>query len=100
MPARKKTTRSRSMVSRGGKLGPTLKKEGIFKGSGTYVAKQTGIQAMKKVVPAYLMLVALSAATPALGNSIAQSTATIPVANVLTSTASGYGAMLRSKLGR
>tara|TARA_R110000823_G_scaffold310312_1_gene435166 strand:- start:499 stop:801 length:303 start_codon:yes stop_codon:yes gene_type:complete len=100
MAPRRKTTRSRSMVSKGGKLGPTLKKEGIFKGSGTYVAKQTGIQAMKKVVPAYLMLVALSAATPDLGSKIAASTATIPVANVLTSTASTYGASLRARLGR
>ena len=100
MPARKKTTRRRSMAASGEKLMPTLKKDGIFKGSGTYIAKQTGIQAMKKVVPAYLMLVALSAATPNLGSQIASSTATIPVANVLTSTAATYGAQLRSRLGR
>ena len=61
------------MASSGEKLMPTLKKDGIFKGSGTYIAKQTGIQAMKKVVPAYLMLVALSAATPNLGSQIASS---------------------------
>ena len=97
-PRKRKTTRS--VTTTGKKLVPTLKKQGLLKGSGMYAAKQTGIKAMSKVVPAYLMLVGISAATPALGSSINQSVSTIPVVGALTNTAVSYGAMLRSRLGR
>ena len=98
--ARRKMTRRTSPTSTGKKLIPTLKKQGILKGSGMYAAKQTGIGAMKKVVPAYLMVVGLSAATPPLGAAISRSVSTIPVVGELTNTAVSYGAMLRSRLGR
>jgi len=99
MPARKMKRRT-SPTSTGKKLVPTLKKQGLLKGSGMYAAKQTGIKAMSKVVPAYLMVVGLSAATPPLGAAISRSVSTIPVVGELTSTAVSYGAMLRSRLGR
>ena len=99
MPARK-VKRSRNLTSTGKKLLPTVKKQGLLKGSGMYAAKQTGIKAMSKVVPAYLMVVGLSAATPPLGAAISRSVSTIPVVGELTSTAVSYGAMLRSRLGR
>jgi hypothetical protein len=99
MPARKMRRRT-SPTSTGKKLVPTLKKQGLLKGSGMYAAKQTGIKAMSKVVPAYLMVVGLSAATPPLGAAISRSVSTIPVVGELTNTAVSYGAMLRSRLGR
>jgi hypothetical protein len=99
MVARKRKT-TRNLTSTGKKLVPTLKKQGLLKGSGMYAAKQTGIKAMSKVVPAYLMVVGLSAATPPLGAAISRSVSTIPVVGELTSTAVSYGAMLRSRLGR
>jgi hypothetical protein len=99
MPARKRKT-TRSVTTTGKKLIPTLKKQGLLKGSGMYAAKQTGIGAMKKVVPAYLMVVGLSAATPPLGAAISRSVSQIPVVGELTNTAVSYGTMLRSRLGR
>ena len=99
MVARKRKT-PRNLTSTGKKLVPTLKKQGLLKGSGMYAAKQTGIKAMSKVVPAYLMVVGLSAATPPLGAAISRSVSTIPVVGELTSTAVSYGTMLRSRLGR
>jgi hypothetical protein len=99
MPARKMRRRT-SPTSTGKKLVPTLKKQGLLKGSGMYAAKQTGIKAMSKVVPAYLMVVGLSAATPPLGAAISRSVSSIPVVGELTNTAVSYGNMLRSRLGR
>jgi len=55
---------------------------------------------MKKVVPAYMLVVGLSAATPPLGAAISRSVSTIPVVGELTNTAVTYGTMLRSRLGR
>ena len=100
MPARKTTRRRSSPSNTGSKLLPTIKKQGILKGSGMFAAKQTGIKAMKTVVPAYLMVVGLSAATPPLGAAISRSVASIPVVGDLTSTAVTYGSMLRGRLGR
>ena len=97
---RRKRKTTRSVTTTGKKLIPTLKKQGLLKGSGMYAAKQTGIGAMKKVVPAYLMVVGLSAATPPLGAAISRSVSTIPVVGELTNTAVSYGAMIRSRLGR
>ena len=98
---RRKTTRRRSTAtSTGKKLIPTIKKQGLLKGSGMFAAKQTGISAMKKIVPAYLMVVGISAATPPLGAAVSRSVSTIPVVGELTNTAVSYGAMLRSRLGR
>tara|TARA_R100000773_G_scaffold18265_1_gene16537 strand:+ start:1709 stop:2008 length:300 start_codon:yes stop_codon:yes gene_type:complete len=98
--ARRKMKRRTSPTSTGKKLIPTLKKQGILKGSGMYAAKQTGISAMKKAVPAYLMVVGLAAATPPLGAAISRSVSSIPVVGELTNTAVSYGTMLRSRLGR
>ena len=99
MAARKRKT-TRNLTSTGKKLVPTLKKQGLLKGSGMYAAKQTGIKAMSKVVPAYLMVVGISAATPPLGAALSRSVSTVPVVGELTNTAVSYGAMLRSRLGR
>ena len=88
----------RSTASKGGKLFPTIKKEGAFKGPGMFAAKQTGIKPLAKIVPAFLMIVALAAATPPLGRSIASSVATIPVVGQLTNTAVTYGSTLRAKI--
>ena len=83
MVARKRKT-TRNLTSTGKKLLPTIKKQGLLKGSGMYAAKQTGIKAMSKVVPAYLMVVGLAAATPPLGAAISRSVSTIPVVGELT----------------
>ena len=100
MPA-KKTTRRRTMpASSGKKLIPTIRKEGILKGSGVFAAKQTGVKAMKTAVPLYLMVVGASALTPPLGSAISRSVSSIPVVGELTNTAVSYGTMLRSRLGR
>jgi len=98
--ARRKATRRSSPTSTGKKLVPTIKKQGLLKGSGMFAAKQTGIKALSKIVPAYLMVVGVSAATPPLGAAISRSVSTIPVVGELTNTAVTYGTMLRSRLGR
>ena len=98
--ARRKITRSRNLTSTGKKLIPTIKKQGLLKGSGMFAAKQTGIKALSKVVPAYLMVVGISAATPPLGAALSRSVSTVPVVGELTNTAVSYGTMLRSRLGR
>lgn len=98
--ARRKAKTTRRVTTTGKKLLPTIKKQGLLKGSGMYAAKQTGIKAMSKAVPAYLMVVGLSAATPPLGAAISRSVSSIPVVGELTNTAVSYGAMLRSRLGR
>ena len=98
--ARRKPTRRSSPTSTGKKLVPTIKKQGLLKGSGMFAAKQTGIKFLSKAVPAYLMVVGISAATPQLGASLSRSVSTVPVVGELTSTAVSYGTMLRSRLGR
>ena len=98
--ARRKMKRRSSPTSTGKKLIPTIKKQGLLKGSGMFAAKQTGIKALSKVVPAYLMVVGISAATPPLGDALSRSVSTVPVVGELTNTAVSYGAMLRSRLGR
>ena len=100
MAPRRAKRRASSPTSTGKKLIPTIKKQGLLKGSGMFAAKQTGISAMKKVVPAYMLVVGLAAATPPLGAAISRSVSTIPVVGELTNTAVSYGAMLRSRLGR
>jgi hypothetical protein len=97
---RRKVTRRSSPTSTGKKLIPTIKKQGLLKGSGMFAAKQTGIKALSKVVPAYLMVVGISAATPPLGAALSRSVSTVPVVGELTNTAVSYGTMLRSRLGR
>tara|TARA_Y100001963_G_scaffold151874_1_gene235558 strand:- start:1017 stop:1316 length:300 start_codon:yes stop_codon:yes gene_type:complete len=99
MPARKRKT-TRNLTSTGKKLVPTIKKQGLLKGAGMFASKQTGIKVLSKIVPAYLMVVGVSAATPPLGAAISRSVSTIPVVGELTNTAVTYGTMLRSRLGR
>jgi len=98
-----KKGKKRSFTARsnnGKKLIPTVKKWGVFKGPGKFASTQTGIKSLQKVVPAYLMLVAISAATPSLGAQISASTATLPVVAPLVASGVGYGAQLRARLGR
>ena len=94
---RKKSTTAKP--SSGRNLGPTIKKHGWFQGPGVFVAKQSGFKSAKKVVPAAIMLVALSALTPPLGAQIASSVRTVPIVAPLASTLVGYGAMLRNRVG-
>ncbi len=98
--ARRKATRRSSPTSSGKKLVPTIKKQGLLKGAGMFASTQTGIKALKTVVPAYLMVVGISAATPPLGAALSRSVSTVPVVGELTNTAVSYGTMLRSRLGR
>ena len=98
--AKRKMKRRSSPTSTGKKLIPTIKKQGLLKGSGMFAAKQTGIKALSKIVPAYLMVVGISAATPPLGAALSRSVSTVPVVGELTNTAVSYGTMLRSRLGR
>ena len=98
--ARRKATRRSSPTSTGKKLVPTIKKQGLLKGAGMFASKQTGIKALSKIVPAYLMVVGISAATPPLGAALSRSVSTVPVVGELTNTAVSYGTMLRSRLGR
>ena len=83
--ARRKATRRSSPTSTGKKLVPTIKKQGLLKGSGMFAAKQTGIKALSKIV---------------LGAALSRSVSTVPVVGELTNTAVSYGTMLRSRLGR
>jgi len=99
MAARKKKRSGAAKPSSGRKLGPTIKKHGWFQGPGVFVAKQSGIKSAKKIVPAAIMLVALSALTPPLGAQIASSVRTVPIVAPLANTLVGYGAMLRGRLG-
>ena len=98
--ARRKPRRASSTTSTGKKLVPTIKKQGLLKGAGMFASKQTGIKALSKIVPAYLMVVGISAATPPLGAALSRSVSTVPVVGELTNTAVSYGTMLRSRLGR
>ena len=95
-----KKSSGRAKAANGSKPLPTIKKWGLFRGSGKYVKTQTGIKSAEKVVPAALMLVALSALTPPLGAQIATSVRTVPIVAPLASTLVGYGTMLRGRLGR
>ena len=99
MARRKKKRSGAAKPSSGRKLGPTIKKHGWFQGPGKYVAKQTGIKSAQKIVPAAIMLVALSALTPPLGAQIASSVRTVPIVAPLANTLVGYGTMLRGRLG-
>jgi len=93
---KKKTYRKRSQ-----KLGPVLKRDGIFKGSGQYVGHQLGGplgKVAKTVVPAMLLLTVVSAVTPPLGSALAGSVRGIPLVSPLANVSASYGTMLRSKL--
>ena len=81
------------------KLGPLMKRFGILKGSGEFAAKQTGIKAMKTVVPLFLGIAAISAASPRTGAMLTAPLATIPVVNGLAGAASGIGTSVRTRLG-
>ena len=100
MPVKKKRSYSMNRPSEGKKLLPTIKKYGIFKGSGKYADKQTGIKAMQKVVPLSMMVIGLSAVSPRLGRALTRSVRTVPVLDVATQTLSQTGSMLRSRLRR
>ena len=89
--ARKKTTRRSSATSSGKKLVPTIKKQGLLKGAGMFASKQTGIKALSKIVPAYLMVVGISAATPPLGAALSRSGSTVPVGWPILSVFQNFG---------
>lgn len=95
---RKKTTRRRSQ-----KLMAKVKRDGIFKGTGDWAGSQIGGSAgnvIKKMVPALMLLTAVSAITPPLGSAIANSVGTIPVISPLANTSVSYGQQLRARFGR
>tara|TARA_R100001163_G_C5025648_1_gene167274 strand:+ start:739 stop:1038 length:300 start_codon:yes stop_codon:yes gene_type:complete len=98
MVRRKKTVRRRSQ-----KLMAKIKRDGVFKGTGDWAGSQIGGElgkVTKKAVPALMLLTAVSAVTPPLGASIANSVSGIPVIGPLTNVSASYGATLRSRFLR
>ena len=98
MVRRKKTVRRRSQ-----KLMAKIKRDGVFKGTGDWAGSQIGGElgkVTKKAVPALMLLTAISAVTPPLGASIANSVSGIPVIGPLTNVSASYGATLRSRFFR
>jgi hypothetical protein len=98
MVRRKKTVRRRSQ-----KLMAKIKRDGVFKGTGDWAGSQIGGElgkVTKKAVPALMLLTAVSAVTPPLGASIANSVSGIPVIGPLTSVSASYGTQLRSRFFR
>jgi|TARA_R110000824_G_scaffold325853_1_gene512742 hypothetical protein len=81
------------------KLGALIKRFGVGKGSGEYVAKQTGVKAMKTVVPLALGVMVLGAAAPTLAASIGGSVATVPVLGPLTAATINAGTSIRTRFG-
>tara|TARA_Y100000401_G_scaffold114877_1_gene117560 strand:- start:84 stop:359 length:276 start_codon:yes stop_codon:yes gene_type:complete len=81
------------------KLSGLIKKYGIPKGSGEYVAKQTNIKAMKTVVPVAMGVMLLGALAPSVANTVSSSVATVPVIGPLTVATANAGASLKSRLG-
>jgi hypothetical protein len=80
-----------------------IKRDGVFKGTGDWAGSQIGGElgkVTKKAVPALMLLTAVSAVTPPLGASIANSVSGIPVIGPLTSVSASYGTQLRSRLFR
>jgi len=68
---RKKTVRRRS-----NKLMAKIKRDGVFKGTGDWAGSQVGGsigKGIKKAVPAFMLLTAISAVTPPLGTTLANS---------------------------
>ncbi len=95
---KKKTARRRSQ-----KLGPVIRRDGVFKGSGQYVGHQIGGplgKIAKTAVPALLLLTVVSALTPPLGAALANSVKGIPIVAPLANVSASYGTMLRSRFGR
>jgi len=80
-----------------------IKRDGVFKGTGDWAGSQIGGElgkVTKKAVPALMLLTAVSAVTPPLGASIANSVSGIPVIGPLTNVSASYGATLRSRFFR
>ena len=98
--ARRKTTR-RARTPK--KLFAKIKKDGVFKGTGDWAGSQIGGELgkiTKKAVPAFMLLTAISAVTPPLGASIANSVRSIPVVAPLANVSASYGSQLRSRFMR
>jgi len=95
---KKRTGRRRSQ-----KLGPVIRRDGVFKGSGQYVGHQIGGplgKIAKTAVPALLLLTVISAVTPPLGAALANSVRGIPIVSPLANVSASYGTMIRSRFGR
>ena len=95
---RKKTVRRRS-----NKLMAKIKRDGVFKGTGDWAGSQVGGsigKGIKKAVPAFMLLTAISAVTPPLGATLASSLSGIPIVSPLANTSVSYGQMLRARLLR
>jgi hypothetical protein len=99
MARRKATRRTRTPK----KLFAKIKKDGVFKGTGDWAGSQIGGELgkiTKKAVPAFMLLTAISAVTPPLGASIANSVRSIPVVAPLANVSASYGSQLRSRFMR
>ena len=95
---RKKTVRRRSQ-----KLMAKIKRDGVFKGTGDWAGSQVGGsigKGTKKAVPAFMLLTAISAVTPPLGSTLANSLSGIPIVSPLANTSGSYGQLLRARLLR
>ncbi|HIA02640.1 MAG TPA: hypothetical protein EYN66_12135 [Myxococcales bacterium] len=92
----KKRTYNPNAPGNGKKLGPTVKKQGILKGPGVYLAKQTGLKAFKTITPLFLMIAATSAVWPGAAAQIVKPLQGIPLAGEFGMLAMQSGMYLRS----
>lgn len=81
------------------KLSGLIKRFGVGKGTGEYVAKQTNIKAMKTAVPLAMGVMALGALAPTLAGAVSGSVAQVPVIGPLTATTAQLGSDLRARIG-
>jgi len=80
----------------GKKIGPTIKKQGILKGPGVYLAKQTGLKAFKTVTPLFLMVAATAAVWPSAAATMVKPLMGVPIAGDLGMLAMQTGTYLRA----
>lgn len=81
------------------KLSGLIKRFGVGKGTGEYVAKQTNIKAAKTIVPVAMGIMLLGAAAPTIAAQVSNSVATVPVIGPLTASTANAGASLRARFG-
>jgi len=80
----------------GKKIGPTIKKQGILKGPGVYLAKQTGLKGFKTVAPLFILLMGTAAIWPGAAHRLVAPLAGIPIAGDLAMLAMTSGVRLRA----
>jgi len=96
----KKRTYNPNAPGNGRKLGPTIKKQGVLKGPGVFLAKQTGVKIFKTVTPLFLMLAVTSAVWPGAAMQIVKPLQGIPLAGEFGMLAMQSGMYLRAGMPR